>query len=56
MKDYQLIIKIPFEAIDDLDARNKAKELIQNKNIFDGKADIKLQEVFKDQPPRKVGL
>jgi hypothetical protein len=54
MKDYQLIIKIPFEAIDDLDARNKAKAKIKNLSLDD--ADLKVQEVFKDQSPRKVPL
>ncbi|MDD5650679.1 MAG: hypothetical protein PHF86_09730 [Candidatus Nanoarchaeia archaeon] len=54
MKDYQLIIKIPFEAIDDLDARNKAKLKIKNLSLDD--AELKVQEVFKDQPPRKVPL
>jgi hypothetical protein len=54
MKDYLLTIRVPFEAMDDPDARQKVKEEIKNKNISLDGADIKLQEVFKDQPPRKV--
>lgn len=56
MKDYMLIIKIPFKGLDDLEARKQAKAVIENKNISPDEADIKLQEVFNDQPPRRVPL
>lgn len=55
MNDYMLIIKIPLKALDDIEAREKAKVIIQNKNISD-ESDVKLQEVFKNQSPRKVVL
>jgi hypothetical protein len=54
MKNYLLTIRVPFEAMDDLEARQKTK--IENKIISLNEADIKIQEVFKDQPPRKVSL
>jgi len=55
MNDYMLIIKIPLKALDDIEVREKAKVIIQNKNISDD-TDVKLQEVFKNQSPRKVVL
>lgn len=58
--DYQLIIKIPFEAMDDIAARQMAKtiqmELIEsNSEDFDDlKREYKLQNVFPDKPPRGI--
>lgn len=48
-KNYQLLIKIPFEAMDDLDARHLATMF-----LIDEKADVKLQEVYKDRAPRGI--
>jgi hypothetical protein len=58
MADYQLIIKIPFSAIDDPDARLCAKNMIENSEIvFNGDLpDYKLQRVYKDKPPEGIRL
>jgi hypothetical protein len=59
--DYQLIIKIPFEAMDDLAARQTAKcierELIEsNEDFSDLTKEYKLQNVFPDKPPRGIKI
>lgn len=56
MKDYLITIRIPLKAIDDPEVRKQVKQKIENKNISLEGADIKIQEVFQDQPPRRVGL
>lgn len=56
MKKYLLTIRVPFEAMDDLEARQKVKAKIENKKISLEGTDIKIQEVFEDQPPRKISL
>jgi hypothetical protein len=48
-KTYQLMIKIPFEAMDDIDARHLATTF-----LIDEKAEVKLQEVYKDRAPRGI--
>ena len=51
---YQLILKFPFEAIDDLEAREKAMDMLED---FELDKDVaKLQRVFKDKAPEKVTL
>ena len=52
---YLLTIKIPFEAMDDIQARKKAREYIQA-NAQDEDKTIKLQENFTDKPPRGIPL
>lgn len=47
---YLLTIKIPFEAMDDIEARKKVREYIQA-NAPDEDKTIKLQENFTDKPP-----
>lgn len=49
-KTYQLMIKIPFEALDDIDARHVATMFL----IDEAAADVKLQEVYKDKAPRGI--
>jgi hypothetical protein len=53
LSDYILIVKIPFKAIDDIDAKKLAlKELlaiVNNKEMT-----VKLQRVYSDRPP--VGI
>jgi len=49
-KNYQLLIKIPFEALDDIDARHVATMF----QIDEAAADVKLQEVYKDKAPRGI--
>lgn len=60
--DYQLTIKVNFEAMDDVAARQMARviksELIEmNSEDFDDlKREYKLQNVFPDKPPRGISL
>jgi hypothetical protein len=54
-KDYVLTIRIPFEAMDDLEARMATRRKLQEKDFLE-EAEIKLQEVFKDKSPRKIPL
>lgn len=56
--DYQLIIKIPFEAMDDLQAREIAKTILYDvgAHLLNEKTEKKLQRVYKDRPPDKVVL
>lgn len=54
MNQYQLVIRIPIEALDDLEARMKEREIV--KNLPYEEAEIKLQEIFPDKIPRGIGL
>ena len=60
--DYMLTIQIRFPAVDDIDARMKAKSLIMETaaspwaEAKGGTAGFKLQEVFGSKPPRPVKL
>lgn len=55
MAKYQLILKIPFEAMDDIEARKIAeghlREIRHNDLI-----EPKLQQVYEDKPPKGVFL
>jgi hypothetical protein len=56
--DYQLIIKVPLEAMDDLQAREYAKTILYDvgAHLLNEKTEKKLQRVYKDRPPEKVTL
>ena len=54
---YQLVVTIPFDAMDDIHAREKARDYFENSglsNIDDPK--IKLQKLFGDRPPQGLAL
>ena len=53
---YQIIFRMSFEALDDIDARAKAVAMRNNIKQLINSADIKLQEVFNDKPPRGINL
>ena len=56
---YQLIIKIPFEAMDDIQAREIAENFsVESDSMIYGpeKAEVKVQEVFETKPPRGITL
>ena len=58
MKNYILTIRIPFTALDDMDARNKSKNSVYlelNGDSFSEKV-VKLQEVFENKAPRGLEL
>jgi hypothetical protein len=59
--EYQLIIKIPFEEIDDVEARKDASSVIGLISEIFARAeyeyvDFKLQKVFKDKKPEGIQL
>jgi hypothetical protein len=58
LMNYLINIKLPFEALDDLEARQKAKEVIRKIQsiLIDQKLSIKLQENFEDKSPRNIPL
>jgi len=53
---YLLTIKVPFEAMDDIEARKKAREYIQDNGASNEDNVVKLQENFTDKPPRGIPL
>jgi len=55
---YLLTIRLPFEALDDLEARQKSREISKNTQsiLIDQELSIKLQENFEDKSPRNVPL
>jgi hypothetical protein len=65
-KTYLVTVQRRFEAGDDLDARRRAREILQSMSLIDNTGtvvmqlpegdSIKFQEVSKSGPPRKVEL
>lgn len=56
---YIYTIRVPFKAMDDLEARNKAREI--EKKVIDvlpepNDVSSKLQEIFVDKSPRGISL
>jgi len=54
--NYQLNIKIPFEAMDDVAARQIASRYQVEVSSVIPESEQKLQQVFNDKPPRSVPL
>lgn len=56
--DYIFKITIPFQAIDDIEAREIAKKIKDSydKNFHYDKEEIKLQRIYNDKPPKKINL
>lgn len=54
-REYLMTIKIKIDAFDDIDFRQKAKEILNDFSRLDN-VDVKLQEVFKSKPPRKIKI
>lgn len=64
-KDFMLTVRIRFQAADDLEARARTHEKMRGMNLEDSLGtvvslpegdEIKLQEVVKTGPPRKVTI
>jgi hypothetical protein len=53
---YLLTIRIPFEAMDDIEARQKATEYMADASEIVPESEEKLQEIFPDKPPRGISL
>ena len=54
MSDYLIVIKIPIQALDDPDARNKTNEML--KDIKIPGSEVKLQRLVKDKAPIGISL
>ena len=54
MSEYQLVVKMPIEAMDDIDARQKAKELIEYIRVVGYSS--KLQRLYPDKEPIGVSI
>jgi len=52
--DYLLVVKIPFRSMDDASARSTAANIANTLTMQNCKPDIKLKQIFKDNPPRDV--
>ena len=56
--NYQLIVKIPIDALDDIEARETANSILGDIHnyLMSEKTDKKLQRVYKDRSPEKIFL
>jgi len=54
-KKYMLTLKIPIDALDDIDLRSKAKEIIEKVKLSEN-SEVKLQEIYNSKPPRKIEI
>jgi len=57
MPEYQIIVKIPFEALDDVEARQKARQALADPllNMIPEK-EVKFQRVHKNKPPEGLSV
>ena len=54
--DYQLVIRIPFKAIDQPQARQKAQTILTWTKPFSEDTVVKLQELREGAPPKGVPI
>lgn len=52
--EYQVLVKIPFNAMDDVAARQILQDMVEKNSELLKHSEIKLQETFKDKPPRGI--
>lgn len=56
-RKYLLTIKLEFEAFDDIEARQIAKDNLGYEfNLIGGKVEAKLQNIFENKEPRRVEM
>lgn len=56
-RKYLLTVKLEFDAFDDIEAREIAKDNLGYEfNTIGGKLEVKLQNIFDNKEPRKVEL
>ncbi|MBE3085378.1 MAG: hypothetical protein IMZ64_04075 [Bacteroidetes bacterium] len=56
---YQVTIKVLFEAMDDIEARKIGNSIAHDNDIpeiHEDKAEIKIQEVYENKPPRGIAV
>jgi hypothetical protein len=56
MNDYKLTFTVSIKEQDDPAARKQAKDITEAVSKIVSGADVKLQQVFTDQPPRGVRM
>ncbi len=56
MNDYKLTFTVSINEQDDPAARKRAKDIAEAVSKIVSGADVKLQQVFTDQPPRGVRM
>ena len=56
MNEYKLTFTLTIQEQDDPAARKQAKEILQAVGKVVSDAEVKLQQVYQDQPPRGVRL
>jgi hypothetical protein len=56
MNDYKLTFTVSIKEQDDPSARKQAKDITEAVSKIVSGADVKLQQVFTDQPPRGVRM
>ena len=54
MSNYQIVLKIPIEALDDIEARQKMKEFMDSYPKL--VQWLKAQRIFTDKAPEKLSL
>jgi hypothetical protein len=56
-KKYLLTVRFPFEAMDAVEARMLAKQMMQDLQLSEEEMkEVKLQEIFDGKPPQGVQL
>ncbi len=56
MNEYKLTFTVTIEELDDPAARKQAKGLIEALGEVVEGADVKLQQVYQDKPPRGIRM
>ena len=54
--EYQLFIKISFEAMDDIEARQKLKDMTKDNKVTIDNAEMKLREILPNEAPRGISI
>ena len=54
--DYKFSLTVSIQALDDPDARQQTQELVEAMNVVAPDFALKLQQVYKNKPPRGVKL
>jgi len=56
--NYQLTIRIPIDALDDVEARKMANDILDDiyNHLMSEKTDRKLQRIYKDRAPERISM
>ena len=53
---HQLVVRYNFKAVDQLEARDKAKAFINDHDLDVPDCELKLQKIEKDKPPCGINM